>query len=201
MPIDPSQLLTRLQSLAPFDDAGAARRALDATLAALRLGLGDDEADWVALDLGPELAEPLVRGSGGQDLSLENFYRSVARCANQRRGVAREQAQVVCRALGELLSPSTVARLQRHLPELAPLFGPPAPAPPAVEPRRSGGGKGPEHTLAGGRPGSRRPLSEARPWSAADLPRESPARGHRNSVAVADDPHGDSKLSGARGLS
>jgi hypothetical protein len=45
------------------------------------------------------------------------------------------------------------------------------------------------HTLAEGRPGSRRPLAEARP----------PA-GQADSVARTDNPHGDTKLSSARGL-
>jgi uncharacterized protein (DUF2267 family) len=136
MAIESSQLLARLRSLAPFEDDDAARRVRDATLMALRRGLTDDDADWLALDLGPELAAPLVRGVYVGDLSLEPFYRWVARFTGLRRSVAREQAQVVCRVLAELLSPSTVARLQRRLPELAVLLAQPEPEQPASEPHR-----------------------------------------------------------------
>ncbi|HTV19183.1 MAG TPA: DUF2267 domain-containing protein [Polyangiaceae bacterium] len=201
MPIDPSQLIHRLRSLAPFDDDDAARRARDATLTALRRGLSDDDADWLALDLGPELAEPLVRGAHTGDVELDAFYRCVARLAGVRRGVAREQAQVVCRVLAELVSASTVARLQRSLPQLAVLFTFPEPEPPASEPEHLREDRAPDHTLAGGQPGSDRPLCDARPPSAVDLPTDSAPRGHAQSIAISDDPHGDSKLSSARGLS
>lgn len=201
MAIEPSRLIARLRSLAPFEDDDAAARARDATLRALRRGLTDDDADWLALDLGPELAAPLLRGVYVGDVSLEPFYRWVARFAGLRRGVAREQAQVVCRVLAELLSPSTVARLQRCLPELAALFAQPELEQPASEPHHLRDEPAPDHTLAGGKPGSERPLCDARPSNAAGSPADAARRGHAHSVAVSDDPHGDSKLSGARGLS
>jgi uncharacterized protein (DUF2267 family) len=141
MAIESTQLIARLRSLAPFEDDDAARRARDATLRALRRGLSDDDADWLALDLGPELAAPLVRGAFIGALSLETFYRWVARFAGLRRSVAREQAQLVCRVLAELLSRSTVARLQRCLPELASLFAQPEPIDGVVEPVRPRGAR------------------------------------------------------------
>jgi uncharacterized protein (DUF2267 family) len=170
MAIESSRLIARLRSLAPFEDDDAARRARDATLTALRRGLTDDDADWLALDLGPELSAPLVRGGYVGALSLEPFYRWVARFAGLRRSVAREQAQVVCRALAELISPSTVARLQRCLPELAALFAQPEPEQPASEPHHLRDEPAPDHTLAGGKPGSERPLCDARPSNAAGSP-------------------------------
>lgn len=201
MPIDPAELTARLHRLAPFADDEAAQRARDATLTALRRGLSDDDADWLALDLGTALAQPLLRGGRAGDLSLEQFYRWVARFAGLRAGVAREQAQVVCRALTDVLSPASIARLRRSLPDLALLFTRPEPEPPVSEHEHLRDDRAPDHTLAGGQPGSKRPLCDGRPWSAVELPKDSPPRGHTHSIAVCDDPHGESKLSGAHGLS
>src|SRR5688572_26076544 len=200
MPIEPSQLITRVQSLAPFEDEDAARRACDATLMALRRGLTDDEADWLALDLGPALASTLLRGTPAADASLDGFHYWVSRLAGQRRSVACEQAQVVCRVLTELLSPSASARLRRCLPELRDLFALPGPEQPASGPHRLRADPAPDHSLAGGAPGSERPLYAAQPQSDAQTPDATASAAHRHSVAAASDPHGDSKLSSARGF-
>lgn len=201
MAIEPSVVIDRLQSLAPFADEDAARRAWRATLHALRGGLTEDEADWLAIDLGPELAAPLVGAVQPVELTPEVLYRAVARLAGQRQSVAREQAQVVCRAMAELLSSSTIGRLRRSVPRLAALFTvPEAPATPSgphplrIEP-------GADHTLAGGRPGGDHPLYDARRTPDAETRGASAFRGHAHSVAVSDDPHGDSKLSSSHGLS
>jgi uncharacterized protein (DUF2267 family) len=119
-----------LRRLGPLQDENAARRAFDATLRALRRGLDDDEADWLAIDLGPRLAAPLLREAYSGELSPREFYRWAGRFSGLRRSVAKEQAQVVCRALSQLLSQATLARLRAGLPELAPLFPMPE-APPA----------------------------------------------------------------------
>jgi uncharacterized protein (DUF2267 family) len=201
MAIEPSVVIDRLQTLAPFADADAARRAWRATLQALRSGLTEDEADWLAIDLGPELAAPLVSTVQPVELTPDLFYRSVARFAGQRQSVAREQAQVVCRTLAELLSSSTIGRLRRSVPRLASLFLLPEVAPPPFGPRQQRQEPGADHTLAGGRPGGDHPLYEARRSTDAETPGASASRGHTHSVAVSDDPHGDTKLSSSRGLS
>lgn len=199
MPIDEQTLVQHLENAAPFEDAGAARRAFDATLEALRSGLTDDEADWLAVDLGPHLAEPLLRHDYSGELSVNDFYRRAARYAGLRRSAATEQAQIVCHTLAELLPQAGVQRLKKHLPGLAPLFTPteaPAPArgPHAVREEPPG-----DRTLAGGRPGSERPLSEAGGPSERP-PGEGVRRAHSDSVARATHPHEDTKLSSARGL-
>jgi uncharacterized protein (DUF2267 family) len=122
MPIQTSTLFERLQNLASFENGGLARRAYDATMKALRRGLGDDDADWLALDLGPELAKPLQQEVYAGKLSPEELYRWAGRFAGVRRNVAKEQVQSVCRVLGQLLSPRTLARLKNSAPEVAPLF-------------------------------------------------------------------------------
>lgn len=200
MTIEPSKLIHRLQSLAPFEDEDLARHALDATLKALRRGLVDDEADWLSLDLGPDLAAPLVRENYAGALSLDEFYRWVGRFAGLRRSVAKEQAQVVCRALTECLSPGTVARLRRSLPELASLFTIPEPEQPASGPHRLREEPGPDHTLAGGRSGGDRPLYDARPASDIEKLGVGSSRGQTHSIAASDDPHADTKLSSSHGL-
>ena len=201
MAIEPSVVIDRLQTLAPFADEEAARRAWRATLQALRGGLTEDEADWLAIDLGPELAAPLVSVVQPVELTPDVFYRSVARFAGLRQSVAREQAQVVCRVLAELLSFSTIGRLRRSVPRLASLFALPEAAPPPSGPHALRAEPGVDHTLAGGRPGGNHPLYDARRATDAETPGASAFRGHAHSVAVSDDPHGDSKLSSSRGLS
>lgn len=134
MPIDTSTLIERLQSLAPFENGGLARRAYDATLKSLRRGLGDDDADWLAIDLGPELASPLQQESYVGKLSPDDLYRWAGRFAGVRRNVAKEQVQIVCQALGQLLSPSTLKRLKNSVPEVASLFALPS-AEPLPSPR------------------------------------------------------------------
>src|SRR5262249_10358332 len=97
--------------------------------------------------------------------------------------VAVEHAIVVCRAIAGTLSEPARARLEHALsPDLFALFPPHESSPP------------PEHALPrpappAAAPGSRHPLSEAAPRPA-----------QAGSVISADNPHGDTKLSSARGL-
>jgi uncharacterized protein (DUF2267 family) len=191
-------MLGRLLELAPFADRAEAQRAFDATLQALRRGLSEDEADWLAVALGPALAAPLLRESHQGELSVDELYRWTKRYGKTRKGVAVEQAQVVCRALAELLQEPELDRLRKHLPDIAPLLEVPAPADPPSAPRRSR--RDPtDPTLAGGRPGSSRPLSEAGPTERA-LSVAKPELAHTHSVARSDDPHAETKLASTRGF-
>jgi hypothetical protein len=99
----------------------------------------------------------------------------------------KEHVDVVLRALGEILDADVRARLRRALPEALArqLEVPEHGEPPPYGPPRSA----PPHTLASGRPGSRHPLSEG-----------APSRGHEHSVARNSDPHAETKLSSAHGL-
>jgi uncharacterized protein (DUF2267 family) len=166
MPMNEDTLLERLVELAPFADQAEARRAFDATLQAMRRGLNDDEADWLAVALGPALSGPLLRERHAGELSIDELYRWTKRYSKTRKSVAVEQAQLVCRALTELLQPPELERLKRHLPQVASLFTiPPAADPPSAPRQRRPEPR--DHTLAGGRPGSSHPLSEAGPRSLA----------------------------------
>lgn len=185
---------------APFEDETEARLALDASLAALRGSLTDDETAELSSALGPELAAAIGAEPYRGELSLEEFYDRVALYEGMRMGVAIEQAQVVWEALAERLPDSTVQLLREHLPALAPLLAPRrlpsvVPSPEHVRPARA-----PEHTLAAGRPGGSRPLSEAKPDRTRTISTARPDRAHDHSVARSEDPHGETKLSGAKGL-
>jgi uncharacterized protein (DUF2267 family) len=155
-----------------------------AVLRALRRQLGHPEAEALADELPDELAAALRQGSfvAGSDLAL-------AVATHERVPPARavEHAAAVAHGLAELLPEELLARLRQALPApTAALLEPPPPLDPdevQPPPRAS------RRTLSEGRPGSSHPLSEARPFAA-----------QANSVIASDNPHADTKLSSARGL-
>jgi uncharacterized protein (DUF2267 family) len=179
-------VLRRLQELAAFPQREDAKRAFDATLQALRRGLNEDEADWLAVALGPTLSGPLLRESHAGELPPAELFRWTKRYTKTRKGVAIEQAQVVCRTLAELLPRADLERLKRHLPELTALFTVPVAEelmelPERQRPRVT------DHTLAGGRPGSSHPLSEAGPTSPRAIGGARPERSQTHSIPATRD--------------
>jgi uncharacterized protein (DUF2267 family) len=200
MAISEETVLEQLLERAPFTTTSEARSALQATLRALRSGLTDDEARALAQELDGPWAAPLREGVYEGELTVEEFYRLVAFHEQRRLSVGAEHAQIVCRALGSLLSPTALQRLVQQAPLLAREFDAP-PAPQVIQcPEHLRAAAAPEHTLAGGRPGSSRPLSEARPNPDRTLSGGRAENAHAHSVARSDDPHADTKLSSARGL-
>jgi uncharacterized protein (DUF2267 family) len=191
MPMNEDTMLNRLLELAPFADREDARRAFDATLLAMRRGLNEDEADWLAVALGPTLATPLLREMHQGELSADELYRWTKRYGKIRKGMAVERAQVVCRALAELLQEPEIERLRKHLPEISSLLEAPEPADPPSAPRPRSED---DHTLAGGRSGSMRPLSEAGAPNRRAIRGAKPELGHDPSVAHGYDPHNDTTL-------
>jgi uncharacterized protein (DUF2267 family) len=188
----------RLMEIGPFAGEDEARRAFEATLRALRRGLNEDEADWLAVALGPPLAAPLLRESYAGDLPKDELYRWMKRYTKARKGIAVEYAQVVCRVLAELLPEADLERLKQHLPELDFLFARPVPGePPAPHPRHRAAA---DRTLAGGKPGSSRPLSDAGEPSTREVAGANPERAHTHSIARAREPHSDTQVASSRGL-
>lgn len=186
-----AELLERVQELGGF--GGSETKAIEATIEALGVALTPDERRAVSEHL-PVVLRPILETSARlPDLDLEGFFERVGSREGIGLGRAREHAQVVCRALVEILPSEATIALQKHLPRLALLFELPKPTSPPDAPERmdhpSMPGPPSDHTLACGRPGSRHPLSEARP-----------ERAHTHSVARSDNPHGDTKLSSAHGL-
>ncbi len=169
----------------------SAERAIRATLFSLNEHFGGPAVDALRRELPGELSSRPSRCSV-RPADLDGFFATVGDTERVPRGFGKEHAEVVCRALGELVSDETAIRLQRELPPAAAeLFARPPEAgepSPYAQPVRH-----PEevirNTLAAGRPGARNPISSGRP-----------ERAHSQSVARSGDPHGDTKLSGAHGL-
>jgi uncharacterized protein (DUF2267 family) len=92
MPMNEETLMQRLEELAPFANRTEAHRAFDAVLQAMRRGMNEDEADWLAVALGPALSAPLLRESYAGALDERELYRWTKRNTKLRKGVAVEQA-------------------------------------------------------------------------------------------------------------
>jgi uncharacterized protein (DUF2267 family) len=179
-------LVTRVRERG-IPSTAEAERALRATIAVLGERLTDDEAEALASRLPGQLERVLDASEYDGDFDAAEFYERVRRRENTGPGVAKEHADIALRAIGAALDEETCIRLRRALPEpigrlfLAAEEGTPPPYADAERPGR--------RTLATGRPGSRHPLSEASPFPA-----------HTHSVARSDDPHAETKLSSAAGL-
>jgi uncharacterized protein (DUF2267 family) len=183
------ELLDKIVALAGLDTTREAERALRATLAALGELLPEKERRAFADALPSRLGMVLEMRKHHGPFGLEEFFGHVQRREVTSAGFAREHAQVVCRVLGEALPDDARARLERAVPaEYVDLFRGVSrdTAPPPTHPVEPGAR---HHSLATGKPGSRHPVSEAHPDSA-----------HTHSLAREDDPHGDTKLSSASGL-
>jgi uncharacterized protein (DUF2267 family) len=148
-------------------------------------------ADQVPAPVGQWLRD----GDEPQDFDLHEFYRQVGEYEAIRTGFAVEHSQVVCQVLGEQLDHEGHAHLEKHLPaEFVELFRPrEVPPAPAHEHTAHGHHHSPyaEHTLAGGRPGGRHPLSEG----------DDSAGAHTHSVSHSHNPHGRTKISSSPGVS
>jgi uncharacterized protein (DUF2267 family) len=186
-PSSDADLLTRLHELGPFSDDGEALRALHVTLEIIGQGLTDDERRAVAASLPTECARVLLGARAGSCRNTTELFHGVRTREKTTLSRAVEHTEIVCRALGEVLSPTARTRLRRAVPDIAALFerpdetGGPLPLVPSL---------GTPNDLAEGRPGGSHPLSSANP---AEL-------SHRHSVARSDDPHAETKLSSACGL-
>ncbi len=196
--IDHGDLVEEVRRRTGLDDGQRTEAAISAVLSVLRERLEDAEVELLA----PELPEPFARrlreGDYLWDFGLEVFYERVAARMAAEPGLAREVSQVVGQVLAEHTAEEPLERLQAHLPdEWRELLSPRAPSGASVDrvdPAEWAHGHlveapRPRDTLATGRPGSTRPVSEARPEPA-----------HTHSVARESNPHGDTKLSSARGL-
>ena len=153
-------LVTRVAELAGVS-RGDAERALRATTSSLAEALFTDEAEALSRELPAELRS-LARGRAvAAPLGPAALAEQVALREAVALGFAHEHAECACRALAEGMSPDLRARLQRHLPRLESLLDPRD----TLRDASSESVAVPVHgsTLATGHPGSRHPLSEARP--------------------------------------
>jgi uncharacterized protein (DUF2267 family) len=183
-----SEIIGRLREIGPFSDDASASRALVVTLQALADYLSKDERSRLRRALPPELRASVTTTRRPLAGDLADFFRHVAALDDTRPGIAVERTEVVCQALGEILSPEARVVLERAIPKLDELFATrDAPEPPFAP---HGPTPGAPRDLAEGRPGGRHPLSSANPALVA----------HRDSIARSADPHADSKLSSSQGL-
>jgi uncharacterized protein (DUF2267 family) len=166
-------------------DRSRADAAIAAALDAVAQQLGAADRAFIAAQLPPPLAAAAQRPSRSAALRPSDLYAQLATSGEISLGSAVEHANAACSAVAEFLDAEARSLLARRLPPVwAALFAPVTFATEADVPAGMRPGHG--HTLATGRPGSRRPLAEAAP-SAAQF----------DSVVTADNPHGDSKLSSA----
>ena len=169
-------------------DRGMAEVALRSALLTLGQRLTRDEAHALAARLPTGLALLVEVTEHDPDLHADALYSRMQLREKTTLGVAREHLDIVVRALGETLDEELCGRLARALPEeLAQRLARPerGEPPPHADARHAPA----VSTLAHGRPGSRHPVSES-----------APPAGHAHSVAVNADPHGETKLSSAQGL-
>ena len=187
-PSSANEILDRLVELGPFRSESQARKALIATLEILGTQLFEEERQRMRAELPSEVSGLLSQQRPLDPCSLDEFFRRVARRERIRTSLGVEHAQITCRVISEALQPSTRKLLRRRLPELAAVFElPEQPETPPYEPHRLAGAP---HDLAEGRAGGTHPLASS----------DTETLAHRHSVARSADPHAETRLSSARGM-
>lgn len=167
-------------------DSREAERAAFAVLSVIGERLSRRAAEELAGELPIRIGGFLFGRDHGQEFGLQELHARVAAREDVRLGFAIEHTAVICETVAEALSAGALYCLRQALPEeMARLFTLP-PRAPRFERIRVDAHR---HTLAEGRPGSGRPLYAAR----FD-------RAHSHSIALADNPHADTKLSSSPGL-
>jgi uncharacterized protein (DUF2267 family) len=169
-----------------FEDREHAERALRATIAAIAPCLTHDAAEKLARVLPAALQVELASPQGATPGEAAQVVERVHARESVSSGRAREEVQIVCGVLGRRLQEEDRREIARALP---PEIGEDFERPPRGLPPSSTSAAEHGHTLATGRPGSLRPLSEA-----------SPERAHAESVVRSREPHHDTKLSSAEGM-
>lgn len=180
------ELVSHVASRAGLPGMQEAERTVRAVLAVLGERLSWPVIQAVAEELPGSLASSLREVTPHQTFNLAELHARVAERTRVRLGLAVEHTGVVCEVLAEALPEGTLYRLREALPDsMSVLFTPREPEERVehvhLDPNR--------RTLAEGRPGSQHPISEYRS-----------ERAHTHSVVRADNPHGDTKLSSASGL-
>lgn len=184
------QVIERVRVRGGFVDASEAEGALLAVLEAIAPALDGATREQLA-DALPDAWSLVVQDAPPEaPLDRDGFVRAVAEHERTAVGFGIEHAMAACQALAEHADDDLRYRLRALPRSLGEFFeghaatedGPERlPSPHEHEPHRP--------TLSSARPGPQRPLSEGRP-----------SGGQRHSVAASEDPHGDSRLSSASGV-
>jgi uncharacterized protein (DUF2267 family) len=180
---DEEILIDDVMARAPFRDRGLALQAIAATLEKLAACLPRGDAQALAEELPEALRTSVQPPRRRRAPTIEALVQHVSQREEVELGLAVEHAEAVLAALGDRLPFEVRGRLHRHLPHAwARLLEPRLFEPPGLPPSRGLGS-----TLAEGRAGSRRPLSEAAP------------PGPQSQSVGAQNPHANRKLSSTPG--
>ena len=171
-------------------DPESVAQAIGIAMRGLGSQLSEDPAA-VEDALSGELLQAMRQGHRLSPMQPDAIYDEVVAATRLRPGVVLELVQSALAVLAQRLEPDARAELRAAVsPEWAALLADPRPRsehhPPAPVPVELGQGD----TLATGRPGARDSLAEA-----------APPAGQSHSVAVEDEPHADTSLATARGIS
>ena len=132
--------------------------------------------------LPPAIADSMQDHAGTGVCDLDTLYNGVSERLDVDLSFGLEFTQVVCQVLGETVGPAGRQSLRTWLPETwHPLFEPRQTTTSPLGRRRDD-----RRTLSSAQPGSARPLSEAQP-------------GHRNSIALTEQPQFTTKISTSHG--
>ena len=183
-----AEIVDRVMLHTGLAERALVERALDATAEMLGAELPAEDVATVAAQMPSRIAHALRAGRHGRASRVEALYEHVSVRVRLPFGLAAELAGAACEALAAAVDPETRVLLRRRLPpawaDLATVRAPGEPL--DLEPTR-GTRPGHGHTLASGRPGSHHPLSEGHPPGA-----------QAESIARAQNPHGERKLSSGR---
>jgi uncharacterized protein (DUF2267 family) len=158
------QFLAHVSSRAGFRTQFEVEASVRAVLSALRRALCKADAKHIAAELPEWLAELMTTRSAQPVVS---FIDDVAAQVALPAGFVREQAGVILAALRGELSPDGNILLDKALPSEVLELSRPREAP--IAPPMRAHAHRTTRSLAGGQPGSRRPLSSSRPGSAFPL--------------------------------
>ena len=160
--ITKSVLVELITEAGGFVSTKDASLALMATLAALGERLQEEPRELIAASLPEELADLMRERAPDPSEELSELFDRVRLHEGVKIGFAVEHAQIVCRAVGELLSPESRMRLGRMVPApFMALFQPPPAAESLLDQPSKATVDG--RTLSNGRSGARHPVSESRP--------------------------------------
>ena len=182
---DKGTLLEDVMWRGALRDYARAELAVDTVADALGTLLAPADARFVAAGLPEAFARRIATRAPLPISTPQDLYERLAASEQVTVGLAVEHAHAACEALLDAWDSEQRTLLARRLPpDWAALFEPAPRAPAADIPPGRIPGHG--HTLATGKPGSERSLADT-----------SPPAAQSSSVAVADNPHEDYKLSSA----
>lgn len=183
-------LVRRVGRLAGIQTSAHARATLESVLDALGALVPHPRRGAIASELPGWTAEAFERREYDRALGRPWLLQMVSKAEHVRPGAALEHVEAVLAMLREHLDADRFRLLVAELPEEVRALVPPAPSKSRLPPRPEARSAAPSRRLAGARPGPGHPIAEA----------DGPPLAHTHSVAANADPHGDTKLSEARGL-